>query len=130
MHSEIKEFLKNNMQSNSEPFNMRMPKDLKEFMLAKAKEAGVDVAQYARNVICCSLLPDVLHSKLQEEAVDWITKQGKDALEVHFGDKINQLKKIVDIAEFAIKETEILQQKFIDAEVECLNKINSKLESS
>ena len=44
--------------------------------------------------------------------------------------KIKKLKEIAQIASYAIEETEKLQQKFIDIEVEYLNTINSKINTS
>ena len=61
---------------------------------------------------------------------EWITKQGKDSIEVHFGEKIKRLKEIAQIASYAIEETEKLQQKFSDVEVEYMNTINSKMNTS
>ena len=41
---------------------------------------------------------------------------------------IKRLKEIAEIASYAIEETEKLQQKFLDVEVEYMNNINSKLQ--
>ena len=72
----------------------------------------------------------ILNSELKKVTCEWITKQGKDSIEIHFGEKMKKLKEIAEIASYAIEETEKLQQKFIDIEVEYLNTINSKLHQS
>ena len=77
-----------------------------------------------------SILPEILDSEFKKVTCEWITKQGKDSIEIHFGEKIKRLKEIVEIASYAIEETEKLQQKFIDIEVEYLNTINSKMNTS
>ena len=74
-----------------------------------------------------SILPEILDSELKKVTCEWIIKQGKNSIEVHFGEKIKELKEIAQIASYAIEETEKLQQKFIDIEVKYLNEINSKL---
>ena len=127
MYKKLVKFIKNNMQSNSEQFCMRIPKDLKKILGKSAKSQRVALPDYARAIIAGAILPDVLETKLKEITCEWITKQGKDSIEVHFGEKIKRLKEIVEIASYAIEETEKLQQKFIDIEVEYLNEINSKL---
>ena len=72
----------------------------------------------------------MLDSELKKVTCEWVTKQGKDSIEIHFGEKIKRLKEIVDIASYAIGETEKLQQKFLDVEVEYMNNINSKMNTS
>lgn len=114
---------------DSKPFNLRMPKELKNTIELKAKNEKFEVAEFTRAVLTFSVLPEILQSELKNEACDWITKQGKNSIEVHFGEKINKLKQIIENATFAIEETQKLQQKFIDAEVECLNKISEKLDN-
>ena len=52
----------------------------------------------------------------------------QDFCDESFGEKIRRLKEIVDIASYAIEETEKLQQKFLDVEVEYMNNINSRAE--
>ena len=42
--------------------------------------------------------------------------------------KIKKLKEIAQIASYAIEETEKLQRKFLDVEVEYMNNINSRAE--
>src|SRR5574344_2694896 len=127
MYKQLTKFIKENMQSNSEPFNLRMPKELKNTIELKAKKEKLEVAEFTRAVLTFSVLPEILQSELSEEACEWITKQGKDSIEVHFGEKIQKLRQIIDNATFAIEETQKLQQKFIDAEVKCLNKICEKI---
>jgi hypothetical protein len=85
------------------------------------------VAEFTRAILTFSVLPELLQYKLKNEACEWITKQRQDSIEVHFGEKIRKLKQLMEDASFAIVETQKLQQKFIDAEVECLNKISNKL---
>ena len=127
MYKKIVNFIKSNMNSNTEQFSMRIPNDLKKPLTKKAKSLRLPLPDYVRAIMLNSILPEVLDSELKEVTCEWITKQGKDSIEVHFGEKIKRLKEIVDIASYAIEETEKLQQKFIDIEVEYLNTINSKL---
>ena len=127
MHKLLKNFLSNNLGSNAEILNVRLPKELKDILIKKSTNIGIDSAQYVRNVLCVSLFPEILNSMLQEEAISWITQQGLDSIEIHFGKKINKLKEIIENAEYAIKQTSLLQQQFLDAEVECLNKISEKI---
>ena len=127
MYKKIVNFIKNNMNSNTEQFSMRIPNDLKKSLTKKAKSLRLPLPDYVRAIMLNSILPEVLDSELKEVTCEWITKQGKDSIEIHFGEKIKRLKEIVDIASYAIEETEKLQQKFIDIEVEYLNTINSKL---
>lgn len=74
-----------------------------------------------------AILPEVLESDLRKVACEWITKQGKSSIEVHFDTKVKKLTEILDLTSYALNETERLQQKFIDAEVEYMNNINSQL---
>ncbi len=127
MYKNIVNFIKNNMNSNTEQFSMRIPNDLKKPLEKKAKSLRLPLPDYVRTIMLNSILPEILDSELKKVTCEWITKQGKDSIEIHFGEKIKKLKEIVDIASYAIEETEKLQQKFIDIEVEYLNEINSKL---
>ena len=127
MYKNIVNFIKNNMNSNTEQFSMRIPSDLKKPLEKKAKSLRLPLPDYVRTIMLNSILPEILDSELKKVTCEWITKQGKDSIEIHFGEKIKRLKEIVDIASYAIEETEKLQQKFIDIEVEYLNEINSKL---
>ena len=74
-----------------------------------------------------SILPENLDSELKKVTCELITKQGKNSIEIHFEVKIKMLKEITAMASYAIEETEKLQQKFIEIEVEYMNNINSKL---
>ncbi len=127
MNKKIIEFIKNNMHSHSEPFNLRIPKELKKVIELQAKKEDLHVADFTRAVLTNYIMPEFLSSQLKTEACDWITKQGKDCIEVDFGTKITKLRQVIKNANFAIDEIEKLQQKFLDAEVECLNNISTKL---
>ena len=127
MYKKIVNFIKNNMNSNTEQFSMRIPRDLKKMLERKAKSLRLPLPDYVRAIMLNSILPEILDSELKKVTCEWITKQGKDSIEFHFGEKMKKLKEIAEIASYAIKETEKLQQKFIDIEVEYLNTINSKL---
>lgn len=127
MYKKIVNFIKNNMNSNTEQFSMRIPRDLKKTLERKAKSLRLPLPDYVRAIMLNSILPEILDSELKKVTCEWITKQGKDSIEIHFGEKIKKLKEIAEIASYAIEETEKLQQKFIDIEVEYLNTINSKL---
>ena len=127
MFKKLIKFIKNNMDSKSEQFSIRIPKDLKNILVKGSKTQRLPLPDYVRSIIVNSILPEILDSELKKVTCEWITKQGKNSIEVHFGEKIKRLKEIVDIASYAIEETEKLQQKFIDIEVEYLNEINSKL---
>lgn len=127
MYKKIVNFIKNNMNSNTEQFSMRIPNDLKKPLIKKAKSLRLPLPDYVRAIMLNSILPEILDSELKEVTCEWITKQGEDSIEIHFGEKIKRLKEIAEIAPYAIEETEKLQQKFIDIEVEYLNTINSKL---
>ena len=128
MYKKIVNFIKNNMNSNTEQFSMRIPNDLKKALTKKAKSLRLPLPDYVRAIMLNSILPEVLDSELKKVTCEWITKQGKDSIEIHFGEKITRLKEITQIASYAIEETEKLQQKFIDAEVEYLDIINSRAE--
>lgn len=127
MYKKIVNFIKNNMNSNTEQFSMRIPRDLKKTLERKAKSLRLPLPDYVRAIMLNSILPEILDSELKKVTCEWITKQGKDSIEFHFGEKMKKLKEIAEIASYAIKETEKLQQNFIDIEVEYLNTINSKL---
>lgn len=127
MYKKIVNFIKNNMNSNTEQFSMRIPNDLKKPLIKKAKSLRLPLPDYVRAIVLNSILPEILNSELKKVTCEWITKQGKDSIEIHFGEKMKKLKEIAEIASYAIEETEKLQQKFIDIEVEYLNTINSKL---
>lgn len=127
MYKKIVKFIKNNMNSNTEQFGMRIPNDLKKPLERQAKSLRLPLPDYVRAIMLNSILPEILDSELKTVTCEWITKQGKDSIEIHFGEKIKRLKEIVEIASYAIEETEKLQQKFLDVEVEYMNNINSKL---
>ena len=127
MYKKLIKFIKNNMDSKSEQFSIRIPKDLKNILVKGSKTQRLPLPDYVRSIIVNSILPEILDSELKKVTCEWITKQGKDSIEIHFGEKIKRLKEIVDIASYAIEETKKLQQKFIDIKVEYLNEINSKL---
>ena len=127
MNKQLSKFLKNNLQSNTEQFSLRIPKDLKRLLGKKAKTERLQLPDYARAVLANAVLPEILDSELRETACEWITKQGKESIEIHFGEKIKKLKIITELAVDAINETERLREKFIDAEVEYLDRINGKL---
>ena len=130
MYKKIVNFIKNNMNSNTEQFSMRIPRDLKKPLERKAKSLRLPLPDYVRTIMLNSILPEILDSELKKVTCEWVTKQGKDSIEVHFGEKIKRLKEIVEIASYAIEETEKLQQKFLDVEVEYMNNINSKMNTS
>ena len=127
MYKKLIKFIKNNMDSKSEQFSIRIPKDLKNILVKGSKTQRLPLPDYVRAIIVNSILPEILDSELKKVTCEWIIKQGKDSIEVHFVEKIKKLKEIAQIASYAIEETEKLQQKFIDIEVEYLNEINSKL---
>jgi len=127
MFKKLIKFIKNNMDSKSEQFSIRIPKDLKNILVKGSKIQRLPLPDYVRAIIVNSILPEILDSELKKVTCEWITKQGKNSIEVHFGEKIKRLQEIAQIASYAIEETEKLQQKFIDIEVEYLNEINSKL---
>lgn len=118
------------MLSNTEQFSMRIPNDLKKTLEKKAKLLRLSLPDYVRAIITNELLPEILESYLKQVACEWITKQGKDSIEIHLGEKIKRLKTVIEIASYAIEETEKLQQKFINAEVEYMNNINSKMNTN
>ena len=130
MYKKIVNFIKNNMNSNTEQFSMRIPNDLKKPLEKKAKSLRLPLPDYVRAIMLNSILPEILDSELKKVTCEWITKQGKDSIEIHFGEKIKKLKEIAQIASYAIEETEKLQQKFIDAELEYMNTLNSKMNTS
>lgn len=127
MYKKIVNFIKNNMNSNTEQFSMRIPNDLKKPLTKKAKSLRLPLPDYVRAIMLNSILPEILDSELKKVTCEWITSQGKDSIEIHFGEKIKRLKEIAEIAFYAIEETEKLQQNFLDVEVEYMNNINSKL---
>ena len=130
MYKKLIKFIKNNMDSKSEQFSIRIPKDLKNILVKGSKILRLPLPDYVRAIIVNSILPEILETELKKVTCEWITKQGKDSIEVHFGEKIKRLKEIVDIASYTIEETEKLQQKFIDAELEYMNTLNSKMSTS
>ncbi len=127
MYKKLAKFIKNNMESNTELFSMRIPKDLKKYLEKKAKSLKLPLPDYLRAIMAYAILPEVLESDLRKVACEWITKQGKSSIEVHFDTKVKKLTEILDLTSYALNETERLQQKFIDAEVEYMNNINSQL---
>lgn len=127
MYKKLVNFIKNNMLSNTEQFSMRIPNDLKKTLEKKAKLLRLPLPDYVRAIMLNSILPEILDSELKKITCEWITKQGKNSIEIHFEEKIKMLKKITAMASYAIEETEKLQQKFIEIEVEYMNNINSKL---
>ena len=130
MFKKLIKFIKNNMDSKSEQFSIRIPKNLKNILVKGSKTQRLPLPDYVRAIIVNSILPEILDSELKKVTCEWITKQGKDSIEIHFGEKIKRLKEIVEIASYAIEETEKLQQKFIDAELEYMNTLNSKMYTS
>jgi len=128
MFKKLIRFIKNNMDSKSEQFSIRIPKDLKNILVKGSKTQRLPLPDYVRSIIVNSILPEILETELKKVTCEWITKQGKDSIEVHFGEKIKRLKEIAQIASYAIEETEKLQQKFLDVEVEYMNNINSRAE--
>ncbi len=127
MYKKLVNFIKNNMLSNTEQFSMRIPNDLKKTLEKKAKLLRLSLPDYVRAIMLNSILPEILDSELKKVTCEWITKQGKNSIEIHFEEKIKMLKEITAMASYAIEETEKLQQKFIEIEVEYMNNINSKL---
>lgn len=127
MYKKLVNFIKNNMLSNTEQFSMRIPNDLKKTLEKKAELLRLSLPDYVRAIMLNSILPEILDSELKKVTCEWITKQGKNSIEIHFEEKIKMLKEITAMASYAIEETEKLQQKFIEIEVEYMNNINSKL---
>ena len=115
------------MESNTEQFSMRIPKDLKKYLEKNAKSLKLPLPDYVRAIMAYAILPEILESALKKVACEWITKQGKSSIEVHVDAKVKKLTEILDLTSYALNETERLQQKFIDAEVEYMNNINSQL---
>lgn len=130
MYKKIIKFIKNNMKSKTEQFSIRIPKDLKRHIEKQSKILRLSLPDYVRAIITNELLPEILESYLKQVTCEWITKQGKDSIEIYLGEKIKRLKTIIGIASYAIEETEKLQQKFINAEVEYMNNINSKMNTN
>ena len=128
MYKKLIKFIKNNMDSKSEQFSIRIPKNLKNILVKGSKTQRLPLPDYVRAIIVNSILPEILETELKKVTCEWITKQSKDSIEVHFGEKIKRLKEIAQIASYAIEETEKLQQKFLDVEVEYMNNINSRAE--
>lgn len=127
MYKKLVNFIKNNMESNTEQFSMRIPKDLKKYLEKNTKGLKLPLPDYVRAIMTYAILPEILESELKKVACEWITKQGKSSIEVHFDTKMKKLREILDLTSYALNETERLQQKFIDAEVEYMNNINSQL---
>ena len=127
MYKKLIKFIKNNMESNTEQFSMRIPKDLKKYLEKNAKSLKLPLPDYVRAIMAYAILPEILESDLKEVTCEWITKQGKSSIEVHFDTKIKNLTEILNLTSFAVNETQKLQQKFIDAELEYMNNINSQL---
>ena len=128
MYKKLIKFIKNNMDSKSEQFSIRIPKDLKSILVKGSKTQRLPLPDYVRAIIVNSILPEILETELKKVTCEWITKRSKDSIEIHFGEKIKRLEEIVDIASYAIEETEKLQQKFLDAELEYMNTLNSRAE--
>lgn len=121
------DFIKNNMGSNTEQLSLRIPRNLQKLLKKKARALRLSIPDYIRAIMVNDILPEILNSELQKITCEWITKQGKDSIEIHFGERIKKLKEITEIASCAIDETIKLQQKFIEAEVEYMNTINCKI---
>ncbi len=130
MYKKIVNFIKNNMNSNTEQFSIRIPSDLKKPLERKAKSLRLPLPDYVRAIMLNSVISEILDSELKKVTCEWITKQGKDSIEIHFGEKIKRLKEIAEITFHAIEETEKLQQKFVDAELEYMNTLDSKMNTS
>lgn len=128
MYKKLIKFIKNCMDSKSEQFSIRIPKDLKNILIKGSKSCRIPLPDYVRAIVVNSILPEILETKLKAELCEWITKQGKDSMEIHIAKRIKKLKEIAELANFAITETEKLQQKFIDLEVDYMNNINSRAE--
>jgi len=127
MYKKLVNFIKNNMGSNTEQLSLRIPRGLQRLIKKKTKTLRMPIPDYIRAIVVNDILPEILEFELKKVTCEWITKQGKDSIEIHFDEKIKILKEIIAMASYAIEETEKLQEKFIDAEVEYMNNINSKI---
>lgn len=128
MYKKIIEFIKNNMSSNTELVCFRVPKEMKHLIDKKSADRQISFPDYIRSMLAIDLFSEILDSNLRVIASEWITKQGQDSIEICFSEKINSLNSIIDKASFAVNETKNLQQKFIEAEVEYLDAINSSID--
>lgn len=128
MYKNFVKFIKNNMSSNTELISFRIPKEMKHLILKKLKERQISFPDYIRAIIIIDLFPEILMSNLRAIASEWITKQGQDSIEICFSEKIRLLNSIIEKASFAANETKNLQKKFIEAEVEYLDAINSSID--
>ena len=115
------------MDSNTQQLCFRLSKNLKKHLEKKAKSLRMPFPDFIRTVMLNSILPEFLETKLKTELCEWITKQGKNSMEIHITKRINKLEEIANLANFAITETKKLQQKYIDIEVDYMNNINSKI---
>lgn len=105
---------------------LKIPERLNVLVQKKSPNAR---AEYIRNLIYKDCMPEILMSRLDSKAIDWISKEDQNK-EIVFNcsEKIKDLKEIIELAEFSISEIQKLQEELHAAEVEYLNKISERFE--
>jgi len=127
MHQEIEKFLKESMKGNKDPLNVRIPPELHQFLIEKAQKEGVEMPILIRTSLAMAVLPEMLESYLKAEMRQWISQNCESGLEFHLQRKREKLSTVTMLAKYASVEINKFLEKMLEAECECLNKINDKI---
>ncbi len=105
----------------------RVSPDVDKLLIKKAKELGMEPSEYIRCVLTLHVLPELLRQSLLKESKKMIIRQPKDAIELHYGEIGSQYKNIKELSEFAEQSVRDFVGEIAQSEVNCLNKINTKM---
>lgn len=88
-------------------------------------------AEYIRNLIYKDCMPEILMSRLEANALGWISKEDHNKPIVFDGsEQIRKLKEIIELAEFTILQTIELQKNIQSAQDEYLKKIQERIKNA
>lgn len=112
--------------------NVQVPLKLPERLNALIqKKSPNGRAEYIRNLIYKDCMPEILMSRLEANALDWISKEDHDKpIVFDCNERIKKLKEIIELAEFTISQTIELQKNIQSAQNDYLNKIQKRIEKS
>ena len=110
--------------------NVQVPLKLPERLNALIQRKSLNTrAEYIRNLIYIDCMPEILMSRLEVAALDWLNKEDQSKpIIFDCNRRIEKLKEIIELAEFTIAETIELQNKIQSAQEDYLNKVKACFE--
>lgn len=134
MENEILNKIISECGSNTTQIPLKVNEKLDALIEANLVRDGVKIkkGQFVREILYAHFLPEILKSRLFAKATDWVRQEdlsGEACIKLNIQAKRNQLNEIIELAEIALKETDLFEEAIIQAETDYLNNLHKKLKS-